>query len=113
VYEWQAVAVARHFAGRAKALPPVAEQLEWERQRVALRGEGKNYYSIAPEYGEYFEFLRDIAGDPSPESTGRVLPPFDEKWLSVWAEMATPKFKLWERKRKAAEEGLSPVKAKL
>lgn len=104
VYEWQAVAVARHLAGRAKPLPPVEEQREWERKRVAALGGGKSYYSIAPDYRAFFEFLRDIAGDPAPGTSGRVLPPFDDKWLELWAGMVAPRIQGWERARKRAED---------
>ncbi|KAI1805424.1 FAD/NAD(P)-binding domain-containing protein [Daldinia bambusicola] len=113
VYEWQAVAVARHLAGRAKPLPPIPEQLEWERKRVAERGGGKDYYSIAPDYGAFFEFLRGIAGEPAPGTTGRVLPPFNEEWLKLWTSMVTPKIESFQRKRKRAEEARGAVKAKL
>ncbi|KAI1776321.1 FAD/NAD(P)-binding domain-containing protein [Hypoxylon cercidicola] len=113
VYEWQAVAVARHLAGRAKSLPSIPEQLEWERKRVAERGGGKDYYSIAPDYGAFFEFLRDIAGEPAPGTTGRVLPPFDDKWLELWTGMIMHKIQGFQRKRKRAEEARGSVKAKL
>ncbi|XDG02210.1 hypothetical protein ABKA04_001825 [Annulohypoxylon sp. FPYF3050] len=113
VYEWQAVAVARHLAGRAKPLPPISEQLEWERKRVAERGGGKDYYSIAPDYGAYFEFLRGIAGEPAPGTTGRVLPAFDEKWLEIWTGMVTHKIEGFKRKRRRAEEANGHVRAKL
>ncbi|KAI0119416.1 FAD/NAD(P)-binding domain-containing protein [Daldinia grandis] len=113
VYEWQAVTVARHLAGRAKPLPSIPEQLEWERKRVAERGGGKDYYSIAPDYGAFFEFLRGIAGEPAPGTTGRVLPPFDEKWLELWAGMVTHKIEGFQRKRKRAEEAKGAIKAKL
>ncbi|KAI1100741.1 FAD/NAD(P)-binding domain-containing protein [Jackrogersella minutella] len=113
VYEWQAVAAARHLAGRANPLPPIPEQLEWERKRVAEKGGGKDYYSIAPNYGDFFEFLRGIAGEPAPGTTGRVLPVFDEKWLEIWTGMVVNKIEGFQRKRKRAEEARSPVKAKL
>lgn len=80
------------------------EQLEWERQRVLVRGEGKNFYAVGPDFEEYFEFLRAIAGDPEPGTTGRVLPPFDKKWLEIWTGMVATKIGGWQRKRKRAEE---------
>lgn len=113
VYEWQAVAVARHLAGRAKALPLVEEQRNWEEERVARLKGGKDYYSIAPDYGTFLEFLRDIAGDPAPGTTGRTLPPFDKAWLDVWTGMVTHKIKAFERETRRAEEELSKVKARL
>ncbi|KAI0840051.1 FAD/NAD(P)-binding domain-containing protein [Hypoxylon sp. FL0890] len=113
VFEWQAVAVARHLAGRANPLPPIPEQLEWERRRVAERGGGKDYYSIAPDYGTYFEFLRGIAGEPAPGTTGRVLPVFDEDWLELWTGMVAHKIEYFQHKRKRAEEARGIAKTKL
>jgi hypothetical protein len=114
VYEWQAVAIARHLAGRAKALPPVEEQKEWEAKMVERLGGGKSYYSIAPNYEEYFEFLKDIAGDPVRGTTGIPLPSFDQKWLTLWAGIAAPKIRYWKRvKQRAEEEQETPLRAKL
>jgi len=113
VYEWQAVAVARYLAGRAKPLPPVEEQEAWERNRTALLKGGKSYYSIAPKFEEFFGFLRGIAGDPAPGTTGLSLPPFDQNWLKLWAGMVAPKIAAWEKARRTAEEKLQHPRAKL
>lgn len=110
VYEYQAVAVARFLCGRASPLPPAEEQRDWERKRVAELGGGKNYYSIAPDYGAFFELLRQIAREPTPGTTGRVLAPFDKRLLDVWAGMVRPKIEAWERTRKRAEEELQVEK---
>ncbi|KAF5020282.1 hypothetical protein F66182_7658 [Fusarium sp. NRRL 66182] len=111
-YEWQSVAVARFLAGRAKPPPSIPEQLEWERQRVSEKRGGKDYYSIAPEYEGFFEFLRDIAGEPAEGTAGRVLPAFDPKWLEIWAGMVMPRLDSWRRRRKEAEGSLA-LKVKL
>ncbi|KAF4964755.1 hypothetical protein FSARC_7354 [Fusarium sarcochroum] len=111
-YEWQSVAVARFLAGRAKPLPSIPEQLEWERQRVSEKRGGKDYYSIAPDYEGFFEFLRDIAGEPAEDTVGRPLPAFDPQWLVIWSGMVAPKLDGWRRRRKEAEEKQGP-KAKL
>jgi hypothetical protein len=92
--------VARHLAGRAKALPSVEEQKDWEAKREAALGGGKNYYSIAPNYKDFFEFLRNIAGDPEPGTSGIALPQFDDKWLITWADMVAPKIRIWEKASK-------------
>lgn len=112
-YEWQAVAVARFLAGRAKALPSIPEQLEWERKRVSERKGGKDYYSIAPNYADFFELLREIAGEPAEGTTGRKLPPFDSKWLETWTGMISTKLEAWTKKREAAERLEKAPKAKL
>jgi len=81
---------------------------------VELLGGGKAYYSIAPQYEYFFEFLREIAGDPVPGTTGLALPPFDKKWLELWAGMLVPKIRAWENARKKGEEeDVLALKAKL
>ncbi|KAK6193577.1 hypothetical protein LQW54_012326 [Pestalotiopsis sp. IQ-011] len=102
VYEHQAVAVARHLADRARPLPPVDEQLEWERSRVAEKKGGKDYYSIAFNYEEFFELLRTIAGDPANDTTGRKLEPFRKDWLDSWSGMVSHRLEGWRRKKKRA-----------
>jgi hypothetical protein len=104
VYEWQAVAVARHLAGRSKALPTKQEQTDWENRRVAQHHGGKAYYSIAPDFKEFFGFLRDIAGPAAPGTTALDLPVFDDRWLDIWAGMVAPKIDAWTTARKRAEE---------
>ncbi|WYZ40950.1 hypothetical protein EsH8_IV_001291 [Colletotrichum jinshuiense] len=115
LFEWQAVAVARLLAGRGNPLPSKEEQMEWERKRVAEFGGGKNYYTIAPFYKDVFEYFRSVAGDPEPGTTGRVLPPFDDELLEIWATMGSAKAKSWEVSRKTAEAKLEnqAIKARL
>ncbi|OLN83295.1 Thiol-specific monooxygenase 2 [Colletotrichum chlorophyti] len=103
LFEWQAVAVARRLAGRANPLPSKEEQREWERKRVAEFGGGKAYYTIAPDYKTVFEYFRSVAGDPAPGTTGRILPPFDDGLLDIWASMGSAKIKSWEDAKKRAE----------
>lgn len=74
---------------------------------------GKDYYSISPNYEEFFEFLRGIAGEPAAGTTGRSLPVFDPEWLKVWVGMVDTKIGGWQRKRKRAEALEGVVKAKL
>ncbi|KAK6079446.1 thiol-specific monooxygenase [Seiridium cupressi] len=106
VDEYQAVAVARHLAGRAAVLPPITEQLEWERARAAEKKGGKDYYSIAPNYSDFFELLRSIAGEPAEGTTGRKLEPFREDWTELWQGMVSHKIEGWRRKRRRAQEEL-------
>lgn len=82
-----------------------------------MKGGGKDYYSIAPDYQQFFEFLREIAGEPAPGTTGRVLPKFDPELLKVWTGMVAAKLRGFEESRRKAEEELkkvqTPIKAKL
>ncbi|KXJ94545.1 hypothetical protein Micbo1qcDRAFT_232013 [Microdochium bolleyi] len=67
IFEWQAVLAARVLAGRAK-LPAREEQERWEAERIAARGDGKGFLTIAPDFEEYFETLRAMAGPGEGES---------------------------------------------
>jgi len=108
------VAVARHLAGRGRSLPSIAEQQAWEAKRAAEKGGGKDYYSIAPDYQAFLELLREIAGEPAPGTTGRVLPKFEPEWLKIWTGMVTTKIRGFEEERARAEEEESrAIKAKL
>ncbi|KAK1517027.1 thiol-specific monooxygenase [Colletotrichum costaricense] len=115
LFEWQAVAVSRLLAGRGNPLPSKKEQKQWEKDRVAEFGGGKDYYTIAPFYKEVFEYFRSVAGDPASGTTGRILPPFDDKLLDIWAAMGSAKANFWEDSRKKAEDELNelPIKSRL
>ncbi|TDZ24363.1 Thiol-specific monooxygenase [Colletotrichum orbiculare MAFF 240422] len=110
LFEWQAVAVARLLAGRGNPLPSKEDQREWERKRVAEFGGGRDYYTIAPHWKDVFEYLRSVAGDPAPGTTGRVLPVFDDNWLEIWATMGSVKTRSWEVSRQKAEAEAVAVK---
>jgi hypothetical protein len=106
-YEYQAVALARYFGGRAKGrLPTKAEQLAWERRRVAEKGGGKAYCSIMDDPEGFFEVLREFAGEPEDGTTGKVLPVFEKRWLTLWPEMVRPKLEEFRLRRRKAEEAL-------
>lgn len=109
------MAVARKLAGRGRPLPSIDEQQAWEAKRVAEKGGGKDYYSIAPDYQGFLEFLREIAGEPASGTTGRVLPRFDPEWLKVWTGMVAVKIRGFEEETRRAEEEESRrvIKAKL
>ncbi|KAK7931156.1 hypothetical protein PG985_001868 [Apiospora marii] len=93
-FEYQAVAVARVWAGRAATpLPPVAEQREWERDRLAaVRRSGTRFHDVgSPGQGdgtvggmfEYFQGLYDIAGLGTLRGKGRVPPVVSDEMM--WA----------------------------
>lgn len=60
---------------------------KWEGNRLAKRGDGVPFFTLSPDFEEYFEALRAIAGAPAPGSTGRVLPKFDPKWLEAFTDV--------------------------
>ncbi|KAJ9602108.1 hypothetical protein H2200_013468 [Cladophialophora chaetospira] len=104
VYEYQAVAVARYFAGReAKALPPPSEQDLWEIKRLDAKGPGINFHELRLEWPKYYAFLRDLAGPPAITSSGYELPPWDDKWAELGFSVIQLKDKYW---RRSAQEQL-------
>ncbi|KAG4432571.1 hypothetical protein IFR05_011959, partial [Cadophora sp. M221] len=62
-YEYQAIAVARILAERG-TLPSILEQKGWEAERLEYKGPTALFHEIAPDFKEYFEGLRAIAGSP-------------------------------------------------
>lgn len=87
-FEYQAVAIARLFAGRqAKCLPALEEREKWEKDREErVRREHKNFHDIEWEGGETLRWLGelyDIAGLPLLTGEGRA-PPVLGKDL-IWA----------------------------
>lgn len=81
--EYQAVALARLFAGRLPApLPSVAEQEKWERERAERqRAKGRKFHDIAWETGETVEWLTGLfrtAGLGTLSGRGRLPPVLDD-----------------------------------
>ncbi|KAJ0272133.1 hypothetical protein CBS470a_012828 [Colletotrichum nupharicola] len=103
VFEWQAVAAARVFAGRGR-LPSTNEMEKWEGDRLAKRGDGVPFFTLSPDFEEYFETLRSVAGEPVPGSTGRILPKFDPKWLEAFADVINARVDWWKKETEKAEK---------
>lgn len=75
-FEWQAVLASRLWSGRC-ALPSTEEQYKWEQDRVKERGDSIKFTVQYPDFEEYFNTVRDLAGNEGP---GRKLPKFDHSW---------------------------------
>tara|TARA_R110002003_G_scaffold197_1_gene15340 strand:- start:1893 stop:3032 length:1140 start_codon:yes stop_codon:yes gene_type:complete len=114
VFEWQAVFAARILAGRA-TLPPLEEQQRWEQDRIAKRGDGVSFTLIFPDFEDYFETLRKLAGEPKPGQPGRILPPFDRKWLEAFMAGHERRKKWWreENERARSSGAVGPSRARL
>lgn len=87
-FEYQAVALARVFAGRNRSSLPDAQTMEsWELGRDELcRREGRKFHDIPWENGEtleYFDALFELAGLPLLSGEGRCPPVVDE--ATRWA----------------------------
>jgi hypothetical protein len=113
VYEYQAVAVARYFAGRnAAPLPTPQEQDLWEVQRLQYKGHTALFHEIKPDFKEYFDFLTDLAGPPAPGTDGYALPLWEDRWAEQAFEILQLKDKYWRLQRRVTGE-LGTVASKL
>jgi thioredoxin reductase len=113
VYEYQAVAVARYFAGRnATPLPTPQEQDLWEVKRLQYKGHTALFHEVKPDFEEYFGFLTNLAGLPASGTDGYELPPWDDQWAEQAFEILQHKDRYWKSLRKAAG-GEGTVAAKL
>ncbi|KIH88852.1 dimethylaniline monooxygenase [Sporothrix brasiliensis 5110] len=98
VYEYQAVAVARYYAGRnGIPLPTAEDQRAWETDRVARLGPTNAFHAIAPDFEVYFNWLVDFAGRPAPGTDGYALPRWDDKWAAQGLAILGLKDKYWRR----------------
>ncbi|KAL4780622.1 hypothetical protein BJX76DRAFT_364158 [Aspergillus varians] len=110
VYEFQAVAVARYFAGHnAKPLPSPPEQDDWEVERLKYKGSSAVFHEIKPDFKEYFEYLRELSGPPAKGTTAYALPAFDDSWPELGFAILQLKDKYWQ----SIKAGAPKVQAKL
>ncbi|KAF1843484.1 FAD/NAD(P)-binding domain-containing protein [Cucurbitaria berberidis CBS 394.84] len=103
VFEWQAVLAARVLAGRAN-LPPLEEQQRWELERIKKRGDGVPFTMVFPDFEDYFETVRKLAGEPRQGQPGRRLPPFDKSWLEAFMSGHERRKKWWRAENAKARE---------
>ncbi|KAH8688671.1 hypothetical protein GQ44DRAFT_637926 [Phaeosphaeriaceae sp. PMI808] len=103
VFEWQAVLAARILAGRT-TLPPLEEQQRWETDRIAKRGDGVSFTLIFPDFEDYFEALRKLAGEPQTGDPGRRLPVFDNSWITTFMAGHERRKKWWREENERARQ---------
>lgn len=104
-FEWQAVLVSRLWSGRC-TLPSVEEQYQWEMDRIRQRGDNVKFTVQYPDFEEYFNTLRDLAGNDGP---GRKLPVFDPSWREGFEACVALRISRWkydiENATKEAKKG--------
>ncbi|RFU81295.1 dimethylaniline monooxygenase [Trichoderma arundinaceum] len=105
VFEWQAVLAARVLAGRAR-LPPVEEMRRWEDERIKLRGDGVKFTLIFPDFEDYFETVRRLAGEGE-AGKGRKLPPFQREWVRAFLDGHELRKAMWRRINERAQVELN------
>lgn len=108
VFEWQAVLAARYLAGRI-TLPPLKEQDSWEQKRIEIKGDGVPFSALYPDFEQYFEEVRLLAGEPT-DGVGRKLPKFEKEWRAEFDAGHLRRIAMWKRINKQAEEALAREK---
>lgn len=113
VFEWQAVYAARLLAGRG-TLPPLGEMRAWEEERIREKGDGARFLVVFPDYEDYFETLRRLAGEGE-EGLGRKLPRYRREWFRAFMEGHELRKEMWRRlnvEAREEEEAETGVRAK-
>lgn len=108
IFEWQAVLAARYLAGRFK-LPPLEERSKWEEDRIAEKGDGVPFTAIYPKFEEYFEEVREMAGEPK-DGKGRKLPKWEKKWREDFDKAHLVRIAMWQRGNERAKERIEREK---
>lgn len=101
VFEWQSVLAARILAGRTK-LPSLEEQRQWEKDRIALKGDGVAFTLLFPDFEKYFNEVRELAGEPKDGEPGRRLPLFKKEWFEVFMAGHELRKKWWREQNERA-----------
>lgn len=95
--EYEAVAVARYYAGNAGELPSQEDQEEWEIEQVKLKGDGYKFHDVTKEMREHMEFLRNLAGPPAAGTDAYELPQVADEWLDKCFSVFRLKDEYWGR----------------
>ncbi|RGP78813.1 dimethylaniline monooxygenase [Fusarium longipes] len=108
VFEWQAVYAARLLAGRG-TLPSQEEMQRWEEDRIKTRDDGAKFALIFPDFEDYFESLRKLAGEAN--GVGRHLPKFRREWFRTFLEGHELRKNMWRKLNIEAkkETGNTPI----
>lgn len=100
IFEWQAVYAARLLAGRAET-PSPEEMARWETERIGTHGDGPKFSVVYPDFEDYFDGLRELAGEGEP-GVGRKLPRFEREWFREFLSGTDLRKEMWRRNNEAA-----------
>ncbi|OJJ84648.1 uncharacterized protein ASPGLDRAFT_25325 [Aspergillus glaucus CBS 516.65] len=109
VFEWQSVLAARLLAGRA-TLPPLDEMRRWEAERVKVRGDGVKFTLLFPNFEDYFETVRRLAGEGE-EGKGRKLPKFRREWVRAFLDGHDRRKNMWKKLNENSRAALRNTEA--
>lgn len=105
VFEWQSVLAARLLAGRA-SLPPLDEMRKWESDRIKARGDDVKFTLLFPDFEDYFETVRCLAGE-GVEGKGRKLPRFRREWVRAFLSGHERRKAMWKKLNAESRAALS------
>ncbi|CZT42715.1 related to monooxygenase [Rhynchosporium secalis] len=113
VFEYQAVLASRFLAGRI-VLPPLEARLQWEADRIAYKGDGVPFSALYPDFEEYFEEVRKMAGEPAVDENGQIigrkLVKFERWWREGFDGAHLRRIEMWKR---GNEEARRRVKSRV
>lgn len=109
VFEWQSVLAARLLASRA-TLPPLDEMRRWEAERVKVRGDGVKFTLLFPDFEDYFETVRRLAGEGE-EGKGRKLPKFRREWVRAFLDGHDRRKNMWKKLNENSRAALRNTEA--
>ncbi|KAL4765388.1 uncharacterized protein BDW70DRAFT_127627 [Aspergillus foveolatus] len=101
--EYEAVAVARYYAGHGGELPSKGDQESWEAEQVKLKGDTYKFHDVTTEMREHMDFLRDLAGPPAAGTDAYELPQVPDVWLEKSFSVFRLKNEYWGRVRREAK----------
>ncbi|KAL4921938.1 hypothetical protein BDW62DRAFT_218514 [Aspergillus aurantiobrunneus] len=102
--EYEAVAVARYYAGRGGELPSQEDQERWETEQVKVKGDGYKFHDATGEMKEHMEFMRNLAGTPTAGTDAYELPQIADEWLEKCFSVFRLKDEYWGRVRRREAE---------
>lgn len=77
-------------------LPPLEEMRRWEADRIKARGDGVKFTLLFPDFEDYFETVRQLAGEGE-EGKGRKLPRFRREWVRAFLNGHDRRKAMWKR----------------
>lgn len=88
-------------------MPPLSEQRRWEEDHVSKQGDGASFPLVSPEFEDYFETVRKLAGEPVEDGKGRRLPRFDRGWMDAFNKGHDLRKKWWREQNERARKELT------
>ncbi|KDN68915.1 putative dimethylaniline monooxygenase [Colletotrichum sublineola] len=77
----------------------------------AYKGPTSQFHEIKPDFKEYFDFLRGVAGEPAPGTDAYEPPAWQDEWALLGFGVLTLKQKWWKELKEKDQK--KPVQAKL